>query len=196
MHNDVSLIDHWPHSVTLDIEVHYDRSAPDRRTYRLAASRCASVVRVLIPQHTGKPLELQRVSWSQLPGLTLYLRCLNVLALHWFGAVTMPPRVSGVPLWQRISVAVSSDDRMLRGLSFEMNVIDGMHAALCSRGRDDQPFERRTLVLDALDADPLRALLRVGAMHVRPVLERIAVRGGVKSIPKNLHAVAGMAQRA
>ena len=38
MNTDLSLIDLWPHAVTLDIAVHYDRSAPERRTYRLAAS--------------------------------------------------------------------------------------------------------------------------------------------------------------
>ena len=196
MHTNVSLIDHWPDSVTLEIEVHYDRSAPDQRTYLLAASRCASEVRVLIPHRTGKPLELQRVSCSQLPGCTLYLRCLNALAVHWFGAVAMPPRVSGAPLWQRISVAMSSDDRVLQGLSFELTVADGMRAVLCCRGRDDQPLVRHTLVLDPLDTDPLRALLRVGALHVRPVLERSPVPESVRPRGKNLHAAPGMAQHA
>lgn len=196
MHTDDSLIDLWPHSVTLNIEIQYERSMPDRRIYLLAPSHCTSEVRVSIPQHTGKPLELQRVSWSKLPGHTLYLRCLNVLAVHWFGAVAMPPRVSGTPLWQRISAAVASDDRTLQGLSFDMNVVDGMRAALCCRSRDDQPLVRRSLVLGALDADPLRALLRIGALHVRPVLERSAVQSGVRPHPKVLHAAPGMAQRA
>lgn len=130
MHTDVSLLDHWPQSITLDIEVHYERSAPDRRSYLLTASRCASEIRVLIPQQTGKPLEVQRVRASQLPGNTLYLRCLNVLAFHWFGNVAMPPRVSGAPLWQRLSAAMSSADRTLQPLSFKLNAVDGMRAAL------------------------------------------------------------------
>ena len=196
MHTDDLLIDLWPHSVTLNTEVFYERSTPDRRSYLLAPSHDTSEVRVLIPQHTGKPLELQRVHASQLPGHTPYLRCLNVLALHWFGAVAMPPRVSGPPLWQRLNVAVVSDDGMLQGLSFELNVVSGMRAVLCSRSRDDQPLVRRSLMLGALDADPLRALLRIAALHVRPTVERSAVPSGVRPLPKAQHAAPGMAQRA
>lgn len=196
MNTDVSLIDLWPHAVTLDIAVHYDRSAPDRRTYRLAASECASQVRVLIPQYTGQPLELQRVGWSQLPGRTLYLRCLNVLAIHWFGAVTMPPRVRGAPLWHGIGVDISTEVPSLQGLSFELSVVEGMRAALCHRGLDKQPRARRALVLDPLDADPLRALLRIGATLVRPAPVRSAVTGRIKPPATNLHAVPEMALRA
>lgn len=175
MNTDMSLIERWPQAVTLDITVHYDRSAPDRRSYLLAPSAQASEVRVLIPQHTGQPLELQRVCWSELPGRTLYLRCLQVLAVHLFGAVTMPPRVCGAPLWQHISVGISTHAHSVHQLHFELEAVDDTRAALCYRAHHQQPLTRRALALDKLDADPLRALLRVGATSVRPVLMRSAV---------------------
>lgn len=188
MKTDVSMIDRWPHPVMLDIDIYYRRSELERRSYLLSPAHCAPEVCVLMPQLVGRPLELQRVRWSQLPARTLYLRCLNVLALHWFGEVTMPPRVCGAPLWNCISVDVSTDDHHLQGLSFQLDVVDDRRAALCYRGRDGQPLVRRSLVLDPLDADPLRALLRIGATHVRPVSVRSAAPERVALTSKQRHA--------
>ena len=195
MNTDMALIDRWPHAVTLDIAVHYECSVPDRRSYRLASSHAASEVRVLIPQHTGAPLELQRVRWSELPGRTLYLRCLNVLALHLFGAVAMPPRVCGAPLWQHISVGISTDHHSAHQLQFELDVVDDTHAALRYRCHPQQPLVGRALALDRFDADPLRALLRVGATRVRPVLVRSAAPVRATLNPRHLPAAPEMAQR-
>lgn len=196
MNTDMALIDRWPHSVTLDIAVLYDRSVPDRRSYRLAPSDCAPEVRVLMPQHTGEPLELQRVRWSELPGGTLYQRSLNVLALHLFGAVAMPPRVRGAPLWQHISVGISTDHHSAHQIQFELDVVDDTHATLRYRCHPQQPRVGRALALDRLDADPLRALLRVGATRVRPVLMRSAapMRGTLN--PRHVPAAPERAQRA
>lgn len=58
MNTDMDLIKRWPQAVTLDIAVHYERSAPDRRTYRLAPCDRTPLVRVMTPQHRGSPLEL------------------------------------------------------------------------------------------------------------------------------------------
>lgn len=195
MNTDMSLIERWPHAVTLDINVHYDRSAPDRRTYHLMSSTCAPEVRVLIPQHRGQPLELQRVRWTQLPGRTLYLRCLDVLAIHLFGAVAMPPRVCGAPLWQHISVGISTDDHSVHQLYFELEAIDDARAALRYRWHH-QPLVRRALALDRLDADPLRAVLRVGATRVRPVLMRSALPAHLTLTSRHLQAAPEVALRA
>jgi hypothetical protein len=180
MKTDVTLIDRWPQDVTLNIDVHYERGAPDRRTYSLGPARCASEVRVLIPQHTGKPLEMQCVRWSQWLACALHVRCFNVLAVHWFGDVSMPPRVQGAPLWQRISASFSTDD-LAMSLEFRLEVVEGMRAALHYRfGKNPLPV-RRAVVLDLLDADPLRAFLRVGARHVRAPLIPHASAGGTGS---------------
>ena len=196
MNTDMALIDRWPHAVTLDIDVHYDRSVPDRRSYRLAPSAGVQEVRVMILQQTGKPLELQRVCWLQLPGRTLYLRSLHVLALHLFGAVAMPPRVCGAPLWQHISVGISTDHHSAHQLQFELDVVDDRHATLHYHCDPQQPRVSRALELDWLDADPLRALLRVGVTRVRPVLMRSAapMRGTLN--PRHVPVAPEMAQRA
>lgn len=55
MNTDMDLIKRWPQAVTLDIAVHYERSAPDRRTYRLAPCDRTPLVRVMTPQHCGGP---------------------------------------------------------------------------------------------------------------------------------------------
>ena len=170
MNTDMDLIKRWPQAVTLDMVIQYERSTPDRRTYCLKASERTTEVHVLIPQHRGAPLELQRIDWRTLPGRTLYLRSLNVLAVHLFGAVAMPPRARGAPLWQHISVSMSNESDELAQIEFELETVDDLRAALRYRCHPSQPPVRRLLTLDVLDADPLRALLRIGMARVRPLL--------------------------
>ena len=196
MNTDMAPIERWPHVVTLDLAVHYDRSAPDRRTYRLAPADCAQDVRVQIPQHTGQPLELQRVCWLPLPGRMLYQRCLNVLAVHLFGGVAMPPRVCGAPLWQHINVGISTDEHSAQQLYFELEAVDDTRAELRYRCQHQKPLVRRALTLDKLDADPLRALLRVGATRVRPVLTRSVEPVHVTLTPRHLLTAPERAMRA
>jgi len=195
MNIDMAHIERWPHAVTLDMAVHYENSTPDRRTYRLAPCDHTREVGVLIPQHKGIPLEIQRVDWSQLPGRTLYLRSLSVMALHLFGAVAMPPRVRGAPLWQHISVGISTHEHKVHELYFELDAVDDTHAVLRYRCQATQPTVRRLLALDVLDADPLRALLRVGAARVRPVLMRNATPVHAAPTPRHAHAAPQLAQR-
>ena len=196
MNTDMSLIKRWPQPVLLDIAIHYERSVPDRRSYRLAPCDRMPQVRVQIPQHGGRPLEAQLLDWSLLPGRTLYLRSLSVLAVHLFGAVEMTPRVCGAPLWQHISVGMSTDDHSAHQLYFELDAIDDRRAALRYRFQHQQPLVRRALALDRLDADPLRALLRVGATHVRPVLKQSATPARSALSPRHVHAVPDTALRA
>lgn len=172
----------WPQEVLLDIAVYYERGATDRRTYRLAPCEGTPQVRVLVPQSTGAPLELQRMDWSPLPGRTLYQRSLSVLAVHLFGTAVMPPRARGAPLWQRIRVGVSPDLSNAHQIYFELDVVDDAHATLNYRCRYRQPLACRMLALDVLDADPLRALLRIGRACVRPVLIRSAAP--VSAVPQ------------
>ncbi len=196
MNIDMNLIKRWPRPVSLDIAIHYERSVPDRRAYRLAPCDGTSQVRVQLPQHGAMPLEVQSMDWSQLPGNTLYLRSLSVLAVHLFGAVAMPPRVCGAPLWQHINVGISTDDHSAHPLYFELDAIDDRRAVLRYRFQHHQPLVRRALALDRLDADPLRALLRVGATRVRPGLTRNAEPMRSAPPPRHVHAAADMALRA
>ena len=196
MNTDMNLIKRWPQPVSLDIAIHYERSAPDRRSYRLAPCDRMPQVRVQIPQQGGTPLDLQSLDWSQLPGRTLYLRSLSVLAIHLFGAVEMPPRVCGAPLWQHISVGISTDGHSAHQLHFELEALDDTRAALRYRFQHHQPLIRRALALDRLDADPLRALLRVGATRVRPVLKQSETPVRSASPPPHVHTPPDMALRA
>ncbi len=190
MHTDMNLIKRWPQPITLDMAIHYERGTPDRPRYLLTPCERMPQVRIQILQHSGMPLEMQRMDWLQLPGRTLYLRSLSVLAVHLFGAVEMPPRVCGAPLWQHISVGISTDDHSADPLYFELVTIDDRHAELRYRCRRDQPLIRRALALDKLDADPLRALLRVGATCVRPAPRRSAVPVSAALTPRHWPATA------
>ena len=196
MHTDMNLIRRWPQPVSLDIAIHYERGAPDRPRYLLTPCERMPQVCIQVVQHSGMPLEMQRMDWSQLPGDTLYLRSLSVLAVHLFGAAEMPPRVCGAPLWQHISVGISIDDHSAQPLYFELDAIDDKRAELRYRCDPDQPLTHRALALDRLDADPLRALLRVGATRVRPVQMRSAVPAHVTLMPRHLQAAPDRAQRA
>lgn len=167
MNTDMSLVDRWPQAVHLTTEVRYEHSAPERSSYRLAPCVDPSQVRVLLPRLAGEPVELRRLHWKHLPGATLYLRCLNVLAWHLFGSVEMVPRVQGAPLWSQVSLGMWSDDNDLHQLTFDVQVVDDRHAVLRYRCRRNQPLVTRSIDLDVRDADPLRALLRVGATCVK-----------------------------
>lgn len=196
MNTDMDLIKRWPQAVTLDIAIHYERSAPDRRTYRLAPCDRTPMVRVLTPQHRGVPLELQRMNWSQLPGRTLYLRSLGVLAVHLFGAAEMPPRARGTPLWQHISAGISTDQNAAHQIYFELDAVDDTQAVLRYRCSETQPLARRVIALDVLDADPLRALLRIGMARVRPVLMSNAKPARFAPHPRHVHVAPEIAQQA
>ena len=196
MRTDSDLIKRWPQPVTLDIGVHYEKGAPEWRSFGLAPCDRTPQVRVLLPQHSGAPLELQRLDWSTLPGRTLYLRSLSVLAVHLFGAVEMPPRARGTPLWQHISVGISTEQNGAYQVYFELDAVDDVRAVLCYRCREMQPLVRRLLALDVLDADPLRALLRIGMARVRPVLMRRPEPVRSAPHPRHIHAAPELAQQA
>lgn len=196
MNTDMDLIKCWPQRVTLDLEVQYERGAPDRRSYGLTGGERNTQVCVLIPQQGGRPLELQRIDWSSLPGRTLYLRSLSVLAVHLFGDVAMPPRVRGAPLWQHISVSLSNESDALAQMQFELETVDDLRATLRYRCHPTQPLVRRLLTLDVLDADPLRALLRIGMARVRPLW--VHSSAPVRSVPNapRILGASGVAQPA
>ncbi len=196
MMTDMDLSKRWPKTVMLDIAVHYERGAPDRRTYGIASCDRTPQVRVLLPQHSGAPLELQRLDWSTLPGRTLYLRSLSVLAVYLFGAVAMPPRARGAPLWSHISVGMSIHPNDEHQIYFELDAVDDVRAVLRYRDSPTQPLVRRVLALDVLDADPLRALLRIGMSRVRPVLMSKAAPVHSAPPPRHVQAAPEMAQRA
>lgn len=166
---DMELGEQWPAAVNVEIQVHYRSGAPEHLMFAVEPCAMAHAVRVVSPRPGLEPLQPHPVGWFDLPGRTMYQRCLSVLALHWFGSVDMAPRVRGVPLWRSLSVEMTMPSATATRLKFDLQVSSDTRATLRYQFRRDQPLVSRTVDLDALDADPLRALLRVALGRVKPV---------------------------
>ncbi|MDL2337730.1 MAG: hypothetical protein QFE16_07810 [Pseudomonadota bacterium] len=194
MNIDMQHNEHWPETVNVDIRVHYASGAPDCQV--MAVSPCApdrSLLALLTPARL-EPSDLQRAGWSDLSGQSLFRRCLGVLALHWFGSVEMVPRVRGAPLWRSLSVEMTMPSAMLlHSLKFDLQVISDGAAMLRYQFQRNDPLTSRTVPLDVLDADPLRALLRVGASRVKPVAGR---RQAESPVPRYARADSAMRESA
>ena len=150
------------------------------------------------PRNGRDPLELHRIGWVDLPGRSMYLRCLSVLAIHWFGSTDMVPRVRGAPLWRSLRAEMSTPSAGMNRLKFDIQVVGDTSATLRYQFRRDLPLIHRTVALDALDADPLRALIRVGLGRVRPMAEPrkpVSQRVVRQASPVDVHVHAS-AQRA
>ncbi|MFM9915544.1 MAG: hypothetical protein ACKVOX_07030 [Rhizobacter sp.] len=81
----------------------------------------------------------------------------------------MLPRVRGAPLWRSLSVEMTMQAAGLNRLKFDIEAVNDTSATLRYQFRRDQPLINGAVTLDPLDADPLRALLRVGLGRVRPM---------------------------
>ena len=165
---DMELRDCWPESVHVEVQVHYAFGAPDLTLFSVEPCSSPHAVRVSSPRNGRDPLELHRIGWVDLPGRSMYLRCLSVLAIHWFGSTDMVPRVRGAPLWRSLRAEMSTPSAGMNRLKFDIQVVGDTSATLRYQFRRDLPLIHRTVALDALDADPLRALIRVGLGRVRP----------------------------
>lgn len=166
---DMELSDCWPEPVNVDVQVHYAIGPPDGHLLSVRPCETARAVRVFGPLPGRESLEARRIRWVDLPGRALYQRCLSVLALHWFGSIEMVPRVRGVPLWRSLSVEMTVPSADTGRLKVDLQLVDETAATLRYQFWREQPLVRHTVDLQALDADPLRALLRVGLGWVKPL---------------------------
>ena len=169
MNVDMELSERWPDWVTVSVQIHYASGPSECKVLSVAPCVPNQTVRVMVPGPGSDPLEMQRLRWVDLPGQSLYLRCLSVLALHWFGSIEMVPRVRGAPLWNSLSVEMTMPSAEGHRMRFDLQVLNDTSATLRYQFQRDQPLVSRTVALEALDADPLRALLRLGASRVKPV---------------------------
>lgn len=155
----------WPVTVDIAVRVDYPNGPPEHNRLRLDGLSAASAVRVSRSRPGANPQEPELVRWTDLPGETLFMRCLNVLAVNLFGSVEMPPRIVGTPLWSALTLdmTLAADDP--QALHLEVGGAAAGHAHLRWRLRRDKPLQTSLVVLDNLDADPLRAVLRLGMSH-------------------------------
>ena len=192
---DMELSDYWPESIHVEVQVHYAIGMPEHKYVWVEPCVSAHAVRVGSPRAGLDPLEMQRIGWVDLPGRSLYMRCLSVLALHWFGSIDMVPRVRGAPLWRSLSVEMTMPATDMNRLKFDIQVVNDASATLRYQFRRNQPLVSRTVLLDAVDADPLRALLRVGMVRIKPMAaprKAVSLRSGRLSLhtDQNAHAPA------
>ncbi len=169
MNTDMELSERWPDWVTVSVQVHYASGPAECKVLSVAPCVPNQTVRVMLAGPDGDAMEMQRLRWVDLPGQSLYLRCLSVLALHWFGSIEMAPRVRGAPLWSSLSLEMTMPSSEGHRMRFDLVMQNETSATLRYQFQRDQPLVSRTVALEPLDADPLRALLRVGASRVKPV---------------------------
>ncbi len=167
---DMELSERWPELVNVEVQVHYASGAPDRKVFSIEPCPSEHAVRVFSPRPGCDPLATHRIGWVDLPGRSLYQRCLSVLALHWFGSIEMVPRVRGAPLWRSLSAELSMPSADMHRLKFDIQALTDTSATLRYQFRRDQPLVSGTVALDPIDADPLRTLLRVGLGRVKPMV--------------------------
>ena len=166
---DRELSDCWTEPVNVEVQVHYAIGPPDGHLLSVRPCETAHAVRVFSPLPGRDPLETCRIRWVDLPGRALYQRCLSVLALHWFSSIEMVPRVRGAPLWHSLSVEMAVPSAETARLKIDIQLVNETAATLRYQFWREQPLVRHTVDLQALDADPLRALLRVGLGWVKPL---------------------------
>lgn len=184
---DMELVDSWPESVRVEVQVHYASGPCDARNFSVEPCPSHHAVRLFNLRLDCEPLEMHRIGWVDLPGRALYQRCLSVLALHWFGSIDMVPRVRGVPLWRSLSAELTMPSAHVNRVKFDIQAVNDTSATLRYQFRRDQPLVNGTVMLDPLDADPLRALLRVGLGRVKPmaVPRKAAARAPARSLPSH-----------
>ena len=187
MNIDMALTDRWPAPVTIEVQIHYASGAPDFKLFSVEHCESGHAVRVFSPRIGMSPLEMHRIGWVDLPGRSLYQRCLSVLALQWFGSIDMVPRVRGAPLWRSLGVEMTMTSADINRLKFDIQAVNDTSATLRYQFRRDQPLVNGVVQLDPLDADPLRALLRVGLARVKPMAAPRKVASKPSSRP-TLHA--------
>lgn len=175
MNSDMSLAMHWPAPVNVHVRVSYGMGPADTWRLRLDPAGGEAQVRTVLWGPSADAPESKLIDFAELPGRTTFARCLSVLAVHLFGSTEMPARVFGPPLWHGIVVELTLEGDEPQTMQFELHAMGNGRGTLKTRLRRDQPAVATAFSLEPLDADPLRALLRVGLTHIKPTVARKTV---------------------
>jgi hypothetical protein len=161
---DMNVAAHWPGRVRLRIRIDHGQGQPE--DWRLALDPGTGVGAVAVFADPGLAArgEGRHVLWHNLPGRTLRMRSLSVLAVAMFDSVKMVPRICGLPLWHSVSLILSAAGHEAHATRMELklNPAGTPRAVLRHRRGSEDPWNERAIVLDNWDADPLRAMLRQG----------------------------------
>ena len=162
----------WPAPVMAHIRVSYGTGPAETWRMRLEPAGADGRVRTVLWGPSSDAPESRLIDFVDLPGRTTFARCMGVLAMHLFESIEMPPRVVGPPLWQGVVTELTLEGDEPQTMQFELHALGGGRATLKTRLRRDQAAVATTIALDSHDADPLRALLRIGLTHIRPTVTR------------------------
>jgi hypothetical protein len=152
----------WPQSINVLLHVEYSCGHPETAGWNVAPAKSAQQARItstLCNAGSGIP---GLVNWSELPGDTVQERCFSVMAVHLFGSADMVARIVGAPLWRMVSAKVRLADDALIGSDIEIHVGPMGTAMLRVRAAGRQAWGEEQITLRSPDADPLRAMLRIG----------------------------------
>lgn len=160
---DVNAAVQWPCRVYLKIRIDHGRGQPEEWQLALDASATFGAVTVFADPGLSARGEGRHVPWHELPGGTLRMRSLSVLAVAVFDSVKMVPRICGRPLWHSVSLILSAGNEFrATRMELKLDPADTSRALLRHRRGLDEPWNERAIVLLSWDADPLRAMLRQG----------------------------------
>lgn len=164
---DFSTAGRWPAPVRAGLCVAYGQGPAEIHDIRFDAGARFSEVRVSVLTSSGRgepAVHIDHLDWTMLPGVSLYARCLNLLAVHWFGSLEMPPRAIGAPIWSGLTLTIGRDVATAPRLRFELQSNGHERASVrwSLNGEIDRPWS--PVLLSTFDADPLRAVLQ-HAMH-------------------------------
>ena len=176
---DMSTALQWPGRVR--VRIHIDHLHGPAEEWRLALNRGAAPGAVTVGPDPGHAAgsEGRHVLWQELPGRTLRLRGLAVVAASLFDSAKMAPRICGLPMYRTVSLAMAADGHEPRATQVQLLAEGGSsRATLRHRRAHDDLWAERAVVLVRWDADPLRAVLRL-AMSLREPGARVMVRGGL-----------------
>jgi hypothetical protein len=153
----------WPGRVRLKMRIDHERGQPEEWQLALDAGPTYSVVTVFADPGLAARGEGRHVLWQDLPGRTLRMRSLSVLAVAMFDSVKMVPRICGRPMWQSVSLILSAGNELqATRMELKLDPADASRALLRHRRGTHEPWTERATVLINWDADPLRAMLRQG----------------------------------
>lgn len=191
---DMSTAPQWPGRIR--VRIHIDHLHGPAEDWRLTLNRGAGPRAVTVGPDPGLATgaEGRHLLWQELPGRTLRLRSLAVVAASLFDSVKMAPRICGLPMYRTVSLAMAAEGHELRATQVQVLADGGggSRAILRHRRGHDDLWAERAVVLVRWDADPLRAVLRL-ALSLREPGVRVPVRG---SLPREVAGPAGRAMEA
>lgn len=179
---DMGMAQQWPTRVRIHLRVEHLQGAPEDGWLTLEAGAADAVT--VAPDPCAAPGgEARQLRWQDLPGRTLRLRSLSVVAVALFDSVRMPPRICGLPMYRSATLvlAAEGDERRCTQVQLRPAHQRGgtVHATLLCRHAQDRPWEERSVPLERWDADPLRALLRLAMPPPKSARESVpAARQG------------------